>query len=77
MYSFGVLLCEMYIREMPDPERREEQVLLVRNRFFRNLVRQCLQADPATRPDMAQIIQQLEQFDGTDDRLEQYPRSKI
>ncbi|XP_068755634.1 uncharacterized protein [Montipora capricornis] len=69
VYSFGVLLCEMYIREMPDPERREEQVLLVRNRFFRNLVRQCLQADPATRPDMAQIIQQLEQFDGTDDRL--------
>ncbi|XP_068698264.1 uncharacterized protein [Montipora foliosa] len=69
VYSFGVLLCEMYIREMPDPERREEQVLLVRNRFFRNLVRQCLQADPATRPDMAQIIQQLEQFYGTDDRL--------
>ena len=66
MYSFGVLLCEMCIREMPDPERREEQVLLVRNRLFRNLVRQCLHADPAMRPDMAQIIQELEQCDGTD-----------
>ena len=66
MYSFGVLLCEMWIQEMPDPERREEQVLLVRNRFFRNLVRQCLQADPAMRPDMAQIIQELEQYGGID-----------
>ncbi|XP_068712917.1 interleukin-1 receptor-associated kinase 4-like [Montipora foliosa] len=62
VYSFGVLLCEMCIREMPDPERREEQVLLVRNRLFRNLVRQCLQDDPTMRPDMAQIIQELEQF---------------
>ncbi|XP_068699668.1 eukaryotic translation initiation factor 4 gamma 1-like isoform X2 [Montipora foliosa] len=61
VYSFGVLLCEMCIREMPDPERREEQVLVVKNRNFRNLVRQCLQADPAMRPDMAQIIQELEQ----------------
>ncbi|XP_068685473.1 ubiquitin carboxyl-terminal hydrolase 15-like [Montipora capricornis] len=60
VYSFGVLLCEMCIGEMPDPERREEQVLLVRNRLFRNLVRQCLQADPAMRPGMAQIIQELE-----------------
>ncbi|XP_068686295.1 probable serine/threonine-protein kinase DDB_G0271682 [Montipora foliosa] len=66
VYSFGVLLCEMCIGEMPDPERREEQVLLVRNRLFRNLVRQCLQADPAMRPDMAQIIQEFEQCDGTD-----------
>ncbi|XP_068721135.1 probable serine/threonine-protein kinase DDB_G0271682 [Montipora capricornis] len=66
VYSFGVLLCEMWIQEMPDPERREEQVLLVRNRFFRNLVRQCLQADPAMRPDMAQIIQELEQYGGID-----------
>ncbi|XP_068685836.1 uncharacterized protein [Montipora foliosa] len=62
VYSFGVLLCEMCIGEMPDPERREEQVLLVRNRLFRNLVRQCLQADPAMRPDMAQIIQELERI---------------
>ena len=66
MYSFGVLLCEMCIRDMPDPTRRKEQVILVRNGFFRNLVRQCLQADPAMRPDMAQIIQELEQFDVTD-----------
>ncbi|XP_068684536.1 probable serine/threonine-protein kinase drkD isoform X2 [Montipora foliosa] len=66
VYSFGVLLCEMCIRDMPDPARRKEQVILVRNGFFRNLVRQCLQADPAMRPDMAQIIQELKQFDGTD-----------
>ena len=44
---------------MPDPEKREQQVVLVRNPGFRNLVRECLKADPAERPDMAQIIQNL------------------
>ena len=62
VFSFGVLLCEMCVREMPDPERREEQVLLIRNGAFRNLVRRCLHANPAMRPHMAQIIQELEQF---------------
>ena len=32
VYSFGVLLCEMSIRELPDPERREQQVAMVANR---------------------------------------------
>ena len=65
MYSFGVLLCEMCIREMPDPERRNEQVLLMRNGVFRNVVRECLKADPAERPDMARIIQEFEGCDQT------------
>ena len=64
MYSFGVLLCEMCIREMPDPERRKQQVLLVRNHVFRNEVHACLQVDPAKRPDMAQIIQEIQKFEG-------------
>ena len=64
MYSFGVLLCEMCIRKRPDPERREQQVNLVRNRVFRDGVHACLQVDPAKRPDMAQIIQEIQKFKG-------------
>ena len=64
MYSFGVLLCEMCTREMPDPERRNEQVGLVRSHSLRNLVRDCLRTDPAERPDMARIIQEIETFKG-------------
>ncbi|XP_067052965.1 myosin heavy chain, striated muscle-like isoform X2 [Acropora muricata] len=65
VFSFGVLLCEMCIREMPDPERRNEQVRRVRSHSLRNLVRECLRTDPAERPDMARIIQEIEIFKGS------------
>ncbi|XP_031565831.1 probable serine/threonine-protein kinase DDB_G0271682 [Actinia tenebrosa] len=59
-YSFGVLLCEMNIREFPDTTYRNEQVAMVTNHFFRDLIRRCLQHDPEKRPDMTQIINLLE-----------------
>ncbi|XP_067052971.1 uncharacterized protein [Acropora muricata] len=65
VFSFGVLLCEMCIREMPDPERRNEQVRRVRSPSLGNLVRECLRTDPAERPDMARIIQDIETFKGS------------
>ena len=65
MFSFGVLLCEMYICEMPDPGRRKEQVRLVKSHSLRNLARECLRTDPAKRPDMALIIQEIETFKGS------------
>ena len=59
VYSFGVLLCEMCIGELPDAEKREEQVLLMLNRALRGLVRRCLQTDPEARPTMQEIIDEL------------------
>ena len=61
MYSFGVLLCEICIRELPDPDRRDEQVAMVTNRVLRALIRGCLQQDAETRPSMEEIIGELEQ----------------
>ena len=52
-------LCEMCIRELPDPERRDEQVLMITNRVIRDLVRRCLQTDPEARPTMQEIIDEL------------------
>ena len=59
MYSFGVLLYEICIRELPDPERRDEQVAMVANSALRALVRRCLQQDPESRPSMEDIIGEL------------------
>ncbi|CAH3040979.1 unnamed protein product [Pocillopora meandrina] len=61
VYSFGVLLCEMSIQEMPDPEKRKQQVALVSNRVIRALIRGCLQTEPEERPCMEEIIDELEQ----------------
>ena len=59
VYSFGVLLCEMCIRKLPDPEKRIQQITMVTNRQTRALIRRCLQSDPKTRPNMEEIIKDL------------------
>ena len=62
VYSFGVLLCEMFIRDLPDFDRRDEQVERVRNREFRLLIMWCIEKDPEMRPSMEEVIEKLEQF---------------
>ena len=61
MYSFGVLLCEKCIRVLPDPERRGEQIAMVKNSVLRALIRGCVQREPAARPNMEEIIEELEE----------------
>ena len=50
----------MCIRELPDPERRDQQIAMVTNSLFRALIRGCLRSDPETRPIMEKIIEELE-----------------
>ena len=59
----------MCIRESPEIERRNEQVALMKNREFRDLVERCLEEDPDLRPDMDEVIKTLEQFDDTSKSL--------
>ena len=61
MYSFGVLFCEICIRELPDPDSRDEQVAMVTYRMLGALIRGCLQQDADERPSMEDIIGELEQ----------------
>ena len=61
MYSFGVLLCEMCIRELPDPESRDQQIAMVTNSVLRSLIRRCVQREPLMRPNMEEIIEELEE----------------
>ena len=63
VYSFGVLLCEICNRELPDPDRRDEQVVWVKNRRLRALILGCLQRDPEARSSMEDIISELEKPD--------------
>jgi len=60
VYSFGVLLCEMCIQKSPEPERREHQIAMVKNGVLRALIRRCLHSEPEARPDMEEIIEELE-----------------
>ena len=60
VYSFGVLLCEICIRELPDPDRRDVQVAMVTNHRLRALIRRCMLRYPKARPSMEYIIDELE-----------------
>ena len=60
VYSFGVLLCEMCISELPDPKQWKKQVALVRNDMFRDLILRCIQKEPEARPNMEEIINDLD-----------------
>lgn len=62
VYSFGVLLCEMSIGKLPNPDSREEQVAMVKKHKLRAVIRRCLHQDPRKRPSIEEIIGELEQF---------------
>ena len=59
VYSFGVRLCEICIRKLPDPEKRIQQIAMVTNRQIRALIRRCVESDPEARPNMEEIIKDL------------------
>ena len=56
MYSFGLLLCEMCIRELPDPQQIQKQIGLVTNGVLRELVMRCVMRIPSARPSMNDVI---------------------
>ena len=56
VYSFGLLLCEMYTRELPDPTRVSEQIGLINNDCLRDLSLRCIAYDPEARPDMSEVV---------------------
>ncbi|CAH3172504.1 unnamed protein product [Porites evermanni] len=63
VYSFGVLLTEMCLKnELPNPERREEQVRRVENKEFGSIIFWCIEDDPKDRPTMTEVIKELKQL---------------
>lgn len=61
VYSFGLLLCEMCIRELPVPQQIQEQIGLVTNGVLRELIMRCVMRDPEARPAISDVILVLTQ----------------
>ena len=56
VYSYGVLLCEMCISQLPVPECFDEQISSMTDKDLRNLVRQCTNKEPEDRPIMQEAV---------------------
>ena len=59
VYSYGVLLIEMIIRQLPQPTERVHHLNSIRRLAIRNLIERCLIVDRRQRPTMADIIEDL------------------
>lgn len=62
VYSFGLLLCEMCVRELPVPQEVDNQIGQVTNGVLRGLIERCVKKDPEQRPTMSDVICGLEEL---------------
>ena len=62
IFSFGVLLLEMYSNEFPDSASREDILQSVRDCRLVDLIRQCTAEDIDTRPTASDILRHLNQL---------------
>ena len=59
VFSYGVLLIETCTQQFPDVDDREVLLLSIRWPALASLTTQCLKQEPANRPTMAEILEQL------------------
>ncbi len=62
IFSFGVLLVEVYTARFPDVGARERLILSIRDRRVVRLIRQCIAEDRTRRPTASEVITQLQQL---------------
>ena len=60
VYSFGVLLIEMFSRQLPTPELRDGMLQEIKWQEMYLLIETCIQKSSTERPGMQQIIKSLE-----------------
>jgi len=61
VYSYGILLLEICSQRFPDLEEREALLQQVHQPAMVAIIRRCLEREPSGRPNMSEIIGQLEQ----------------
>lgn len=59
VFSYGVLLMEVFVSEFPDPSTRKDTMQQIQHPLIAGLVQQCLEVKPEERPPMSYVLQQL------------------
>ena len=63
VYSYGVVVCELIVGEMPVPERYRAMLQQVKGKWpaMHSLIVRCTKRNPLDRPTMADILDELSQ----------------
>ena len=58
VFSYGVLMIEIFTKQLPDPSTREEQICNIGLEYAAMvpLVRQCIRTEPKERPNMSVVL---------------------
>ena len=61
VYSYGVLMCEVITKELPDPEKLAATLAKVKKTWpqMHTIIKDCIEKDPEKRPMMSYILEQL------------------
>ena len=65
IFSFGVLLVEMYTARFPEVADRQRLIRSIRHPSMVALIRQCLAEDRNARPSASDIITELSELHST------------
>jgi hypothetical protein len=57
VFSYGLLVCEISICELPDEVEREGQIENIWNVEIKELVKRCTELEPQQRPTMQDVIE--------------------
>ena len=62
VYSYGILVCEVTLREFPDPDhlREMKEKMKTKHVLLHTLVMKCTEPMPDKRPTMAAVLKELE-----------------
>ena len=58
VFSYGFLVCETYVCELPHPEqiKKKGQIKRIQNDGIKRLVERCTEIEPQQRPTMQDVI---------------------
>ena len=64
VYSYGILMCEVTLREFPDPDhlREMKEKMKTKDVLLHTLVMKCTQHMPDKRPTMAAVLNELDLY---------------
>ncbi len=72
VFSFGILLIEMCTGRFPEVDARNPLIAQIKDRSFVKIIRKCIIYNKDKRPEMAEILPELDYLSAKTPRIEEF-----